>query len=125
MKVGRPSSNLLRAGSNFDVAATFATCSFLRIPPSYSNHNKIHLENHPSGCSYCSTLPKTDSLPLKIGHPKRKQSYSNHPFHPFLGAMLVSGRVSGDRITPFYFSHLYRPFGRGTKHPHPIRGQKR
>ena len=33
------------------------------------------------------TLPET---PLKIGHPKRKRSYSNHPF---LGAMLVSGRV--------------------------------
>ena len=30
------------------------------------------------------------TYPLKIGLPKRKQSYSNHPFS---GAMLVSGRV--------------------------------
>ncbi len=37
------------------------------------------------------TLPKTNSSPLKIGHPKRKRSYSNHPFS---GAMLVSGRVN-------------------------------
>ena len=38
------------------------------------------------------TLPKTNRSPLKIGHPKRKRSYSNHPFS---GAkMLVSGRVS-------------------------------
>ena len=33
---------------------------------------------------------KTNSLPLKIGHHKRKRSYSNHPFS---GAMLVSGKV--------------------------------
>ena len=33
---------------------------------------------------------------LKIGHPKRKQSYSNHPFS---GAkMLVSGRVKNEKI---------------------------
>ena len=31
--------------------------------------------------------------------------------------------VSGDRITPIYFSHLYRPFGRGpTTQPDPERG---
>ena len=35
--------------------------------------------------------------PLKIGHPKRKRSYSNHPF---LGAkMLVSGRVVIRRVS--------------------------
>ena len=40
------------------------------------------------------TLPnKTNSLPLKIGHLKRKQSSSNHPFS---GAkMFVSGRANG------------------------------
>ena len=27
-----------------------------------------------------NTLPKTNISPLKIGHPKRKQSYSNYPF---------------------------------------------
>ena len=26
------------------------------------------------------TLPETSIFALKIGHPKRKQSYSNHPF---------------------------------------------
>ena len=31
------------------------------------------------------TLPETNSSPLKISHPKRKGSYSNHPFS---GAML-------------------------------------
>ena len=36
------------------------------------------------------TLKLTASLPLKIGIPNRKGSYSNHPF---LRAMLVSGRV--------------------------------
>ena len=39
--------------------------------------------------SYVTSLKLTYS-PLKIGHPKRKRSYSNHPFS---GAMLVSGRV--------------------------------
>ena len=27
-----------------------------------------------------TTLPETNSSHLKIGHPKRKRSYSNHPF---------------------------------------------
>ena len=26
-----------------------------------------------------NTLPKTDTAPLRIGHPKRQRSYSNHP----------------------------------------------
>ncbi len=38
-----------------------------------------------------NTLPETNSSHLKIGRdPNRKGSYSSHPF---LGAMLVSGRV--------------------------------
>ena len=36
------------------------------------------------------TLSETNSSPLKIGLPKRKGSYSNHPI---LGVMLASGRV--------------------------------
>ena len=35
---------------------------------------------------------KPNSSPLKIGHPKRKQSYSNHPFSG-VNSLLVSGRV--------------------------------
>ena len=47
-----------------------------------------HLSQHQAS-SMSDTLP--NSSHLKIGHPKRKQSYSNHPFS---GAkMLVSGRV--------------------------------
>ena len=36
------------------------------------------------------TLPETNSLPPKLGPPKRRVSSSNHQFS---GAMLVSGRV--------------------------------
>ena len=35
------------------------------------------------------TIPKTSSLHLNIGHPKRKQSYSNHQFS---GANRISFR---------------------------------
>ena len=35
------------------------------------------------------TFPKTNSLHLNIGHPKRKQSYSNHQFS---GAKKISFR---------------------------------
>ena len=38
-----------------------------------------------------TTLPKTNSLPLKIGRAPKGNSYSNHPFS---GATLVSGRVA-------------------------------
>ena len=38
------------------------------------------------------TLPETNSSPLNIGHPKRKGSYSNHPFSG-ANLLLVSGRV--------------------------------
>ena len=47
------------------------------------------------------TLPETNSSPLKIGHPKRKRSYSKHPFS---GAkMLVSGRVIWIKNTTYRF----------------------
>ena len=39
------------------------------------------------------SLPKTNSSPLKIDHPKRRRSYSNHPFSG-VNSLLVSGRVS-------------------------------
>ena len=42
------------------------------------------------------TSATTNSSHLKISHPKRKRSYSNHPFS---GAMLVSGRVAYEFIT--------------------------
>ena len=38
------------------------------------------------------TLPKTNSLPLKISHPNRKLVYSNHSFSG-ANLLLVSGRV--------------------------------
>ena len=57
-----------------------------------------------------STLPETNSLPLKIGHPKRKGSSSNHPFsgancyfwggefptyfvHPYFSVSLIPQRL--------------------------------
>ena len=45
------------------------------------------------------TLPKTNSSPLKIGHPKRKGSSSNDPFS---GAFAVNFR-EGIR---FFLKHL-------------------
>ena len=39
-----------------------------------------------------STLPRTNSLPLKLGYPKRKQSSSNHKYS-WINSLLVSGRV--------------------------------
>ena len=38
------------------------------------------------------TLPETKSSPLKMGHPKRKRSYSNHPFSG-ANSLLRSGSV--------------------------------
>ena len=38
---------------------------------------------------HAGTLLETNNSPLKIGNPKRKRSYSNHPFS---GALAVSFR---------------------------------
>ena len=38
-----------------------------------------------------STLPRTNSLPLKLGYPKRKQPSSNHEYSG-INSLLVSGR---------------------------------
>ena len=45
--------------------------------------------------SLWSTLPETNSSPLKKGHSKRKRSYSNRWFP---GAMFVSGRIQTNRV---------------------------
>ena len=45
----------------------------------------------PLAKKFGSTLPATNSSHLKIGHRKRKRSYSKHPFSGLL--LLVSGRV--------------------------------
>ena len=63
------------------------------------------------------TLPKTNSSPLKIGHPKRKQSYSNHPFS---GAFVVSfreGTLLGTNISrnPRYVLKMIFLFEKGVK----------
>ena len=43
-------------------------------------------------------LPETNSSSLKIGHPKRKRSYSNHPFSGakmlVLGSVVILPRIS-------------------------------
>ena len=41
------------------------------------------------------TLPETNSSPLKIGHPKRKRSYSNHPFSEAKG---VTPKILADSL---------------------------
>ena len=41
------------------------------------------------------TLPKTSSLPMKIGRAPKGNEYSNHPFS---SAMLVLGRVPKNAI---------------------------
>ncbi len=60
-----------------------------------------HWFMRPDGLSPSSRIRKktsatTNSSHLKISHPKRKRSYSNHHFS---GAMLVSGRVAYEFIT--------------------------
>ena len=46
------------------------------------------------------TLPETNMSPLKLRHPKKEMSCSNHGF---LGAMLVSGRV---HMIDLYIVHV-------------------
>ena len=62
--------------------------------PRQVTHVNLRMHTHTLHVNVC-TLPKTNSLHLKIGHPKRKRSYSNHPFS---GAMLVSGRIKRRKI---------------------------
>ena len=58
---------------------------------SYGNNGSLDPSTlfEPGKKTRIPSLKLTATLPLKTGHP-RKRSYSNHPF---LGAMLVSGRV--------------------------------
>ena len=69
---------------------------------SRSRARKLQAENNPTSCSQKHDQlhsMKTNSSHPKIGHPKRKRSYSNHPFS---GAkMWVSGRVMKTRIHPW------------------------
>ena len=51
------------------------------------------------------TLPETNSSPLKIGHPKRKQSYSNHPLS---GALAVSFREGSGKGPHQRYIRWYR-----------------
>ena len=51
-----------------------------------------NLTNLDRNTFHLPSLQLTASLPLKIGHPKRKQSSSNHPFSG-ANCLLVSGRV--------------------------------
>ena len=115
--------------------------SFRGLDSRYDSERFLQDSSKPCGCQtplrmvpkesnwdQKSTLPETNiKSPLKIGHPKRKRSYSNHPFS---GAkMLVSGRVwifwsshhpNGVRVPTsfptsffffffFFFSSSFRP----------------
>ena len=60
------------------------------------------------------TLLETNSSPLKTGHPKRKQSYSNHPFSG-ANLLLVSGRVI--IWWSCKYQHVPREIWKTTTHP--------
>ena len=57
-------------------------------------------------CRIYTPWNKTASLPLKIGHPERKQSYSNNPFS---GALLVLGGYQ-NHLNLLYTSLLSLPW---------------
>ena len=69
-------------------------CTKDRLMKPRKTHDRIALRPVRSSRNlkhaFLPSLKLTDSQHLKMGLPKRKQSYSNHPL---LGAMLVSGRV--------------------------------
>ena len=62
----------------------------------------VTLKTNPHLISFPLTLPKTHSSPLKIGRPKRKRSYSKHPFS---GAKICEN-VSFREGTPFSFERF-------------------
>ena len=73
----------------------------------------VRQKKTPKSAPQKNTLPETNSSHLKIGHPKRKRSYSSHPFS---GAMLVSGKVfvlnvyRGMKYYPFIFRRCWLLF---------------
>ena len=87
----------------------------------------VHVQDHSPICVHwnrgmsfqAATLPETNSSHLKIGHPKRKQSYSNHPFS---GAFAVSFREGMWSFTRGYLTMLDRKLKSWTeKYHHHIR----
>ena len=60
------------------------------------NKNQIDLSKENVQQILTRTLRETNSSPLKMGHPKRKRSYSNFPFS---GALAVSLREGKFRIS--------------------------
>ena len=84
-----------------DFSLVSLVCLALNLRPSFGSPDRAVVGRRAGatwrcvgGCGWLlasrgPTLPETNSSHLKIGHPKRKRSYSNHPV---LGAkMLVSG----------------------------------
>ena len=63
------------------------------------------------------TLPATSSSPLKIGHPKRKRSTSNHPFS---GAFAASFREGAVVFCFFVFSYFCLAGANGRDLRNPI-----
>ena len=57
------------------------------------NIQKPRLEAAGSKDSALPTLPETNSSPLKIAHPKRKRSSSNHPFSGAFAASFREGAI--------------------------------
>ena len=76
-----------------------AMVEFSTLSASKKNGDSAGKLGQKSTCRFdatLDTLSKTNSSSLKIGHPKRKQSSSNHPtIHFQVRLLLVSGRVVG------------------------------
>ena len=74
----------------------FSRCDhqiFLPLPPFIYVNPKLRIVSpQVDGYFHCIALPETSSSPLNLGHPKRKGSYSNHPFSG-VNSLLISGRV--------------------------------
>ena len=68
----------------------FPGCSASTISQPSSLHLDV-VDGEAGSKSRKITLPETKSLPLKIGHPKRKGSYSNHPFSGLFAANFREG----------------------------------
>ena len=76
-----------------------AMVEFSTLSASKKNGDSAGKLGQKSTCRFdatLDTLSKTNSSSLKMGHPKRKQSSSNHPtIHFQVRLLLVSGRVVG------------------------------
>ena len=87
--------------------------------PTKNRSCNLHTSTSTSSPYKGFTLPKTNSSPLKIGHPKRKGSSCNHPF-PGATGMLVSGRVATHMSSRTRSRKAYGGMGKATEELTPV-----